>query len=124
MASFTITFNRCSSLASVTVTTVVNDSTTIPRQVTPLDVFLTDGTYVEVDWHAEMLLKDFRELYHAFRERESMKQERWTEAVYRVPFGERKIKVERMRTFCDCNGDTFNNVDVVFGVKAIAGVSV
>lgn len=90
------------------------------RATEPLVDFLSDEQYVVVEEGATMLLASFRELFGRYRiDKELGKMAKWSEDVYRTPFSERGILVQRKESVV-IDGVEHRTVDVVYNVRAAA----
>lgn len=90
------------------------------RETDPIEDFLSEGTFVKVERDAEMPMSRFKELYNEYRLKYEMgKAIGMKEDVYRTPFAERGILVERRPTYVDDDGETLTNVDVIVHLAAI-----
>jgi hypothetical protein len=89
------------------------------RATDPIEDFLSEGTFVQLEPGKKMLMSEFKSLFAEYRNKYDLgKSIRWNESVWRTPFNERGIIVRRETCFMVDNIAHYN-VDVVVGVIAM-----
>lgn len=89
------------------------------RATDPIEDFLSDGSYVTCKQGESMTMDRFRELYSEYRVKYDLgKAVRWEPDLYRTPFNERGIQVQRVDKIV-LDGVEYSNVEVLRNIAPV-----